>query len=159
MPAPTKEQLQDYETACAQFAVAIDGLNEEQFHYKPTENDWSIHDIIIHMADSETGGFWRMRKTLAEENSILPVYEQEAWQKHLAYEKQDRTIALNLFTTLRTSTAALLRLLPNEAWEKTSMHPERGEMTLYDIFQLYLDHGRAHLDQLNQMKQSLPTKQ
>ena len=159
MPVPTKEQLQEYETVCARFSVAIEGLTEEQFHYKPNENDWSVHDIIIHMGDSETGGFWRIRKTLAEENIILPVYDQEAWQKHLAYEKQDRTLALNLFTALRTSTAALLRSLLDEAWEKTSTHPERGKMTLYDIFLLYLEHGQAHLDQINSLKQSLLQKE
>ncbi len=156
MSIPTKEQLQDYEAACAQFTVAIAALNEEQLHYKPNENEWSVHDIIIHMGDSEIGCFWRIRKTVAEENSLLPIYDEAAWQKNLAYEKQDRTLALNLFMALRTSTAALLRSLPDDAWQKTSTHPERGEMTLYDIFQLYVEHGQIHLDQINSLKQSLP---
>lgn len=157
MPIPTKEQLQEYEAACAQFTVAIADLNEEKLHYRPNEDEWSVHDIIIHMGDSETGCFWRIRKTLAEENSLLPIYDEVAWQKHLAYEKQDHAIALNLFTALRTSTAALLRSLPEEAWQKTSTHPERGELTLYDIFLIYLEHGQVHLEQINRLKQSLPT--
>ena len=158
MPVPTKEQLQEYEAACAQFTIAIADLNEEQLHHKPNENEWSVHDIIIHMGDSEVGCFWRVRKTIAEENSLLPIYDEEAWQKNLSYEKQDHTIALNLFMALRTSTASLFRSLPEEAWEKTSTHPERGKITLYDIFLIYVEHGQIHLDQINVLKQSLPTK-
>lgn len=160
MPVPTKEQLQEYEAASARLTIAVQNLNDEQFHYKTDENEWSIHEIVIHLGDSETGGFWRLRKTIAEDNALLPVYDQEAWAKNLLYDKQDRNIAINLFTALRTASAALLRLLPADTWERISTHPEpdRGKMTLYDIFQLYLEHGKAHLEQIEQLKSSLPTR-
>jgi len=62
-----------------------------------------------------------------------------------------------LFTALRASSAALLRLLPAEAWERTSLHPEQGKMSVYDIFNLYAEHGDIHLHQIERLKQSLPT--
>lgn len=156
MPAPTSEQLNIYETAPSRIATAIEGLSEAAMHHKP-EEDWSIHEIVIHLADSETIGFWRLRKTLAEAESTLAVYDEAAWASNLAYQAQDRTLALALFTALRASTAALLRLLPAVAWERTSLHPEQGEMSVYDIFNLYLEHGDIHLHQIQHLKQSLPT--
>jgi DinB superfamily len=156
MPAPTSEQLNIYETTPSRIAVAIEGLSEAALYHKP-EEDWSIHEVIIHLADSEAIGFWRLRKTLAEAGSTLAVYDEAAWASNLAYERQDRTLALALFTALRASTAALLRLLPAAAWERTSLHPEQGKMSLYDIFNLYLEHGDIHLHQIQRLKESLST--
>jgi uncharacterized damage-inducible protein DinB len=156
MPIPTSEQLDTYETTPSRLAAAIKGLNEAQMHYAPAEDEWSIHDIVIHLADSEVGGFWRLRKTLAEENSTLPVYDQEAWARNLSYHLQNSALAIAAFTALRASTAALLRSLPMEAWERTSVHPERGKMSVYDIFELYFEHGDVHLQQIERLKQSLP---
>ncbi|HZT99946.1 MAG TPA: DinB family protein [Ktedonobacteraceae bacterium] len=157
MPAPTSEQLNIYETAPSRVAAAIEGLSEAAMHHKPQAEDWSIHEVIIHLADSETIGFWRLRKTLAEEESTLAVYDEAAWANNLAYHSQNRTLALTLFSALRASTVALLRLLPPEAWERTSLHPERGRMSVYDIFNLYVEHGDVHLHQIQRLKQSLPT--
>lgn len=154
MPAPTSEQIDNYEAAPSRIAAAIEGLSEAVMHHKPQE-DWSIHEVIIHLADSEAIGFWRLRKTLAEEESTLAVYDEAAWASNLAYHRQNRRLALTLFTALRTSTAALLRLLPAEAWARTSLHPEQGKMSVYDIFNLYAEHGDVHLQQIQRLKQSL----
>lgn len=157
MPAPTSEQLNLYETAPSRVAAAIEGLSQAAMHRKPQAEDWSIHEVIIHLADSETIGFWRLRKTLAEAESTLAVYDEAAWASNLVYQRQDCTLALALFTALRASSAALLRLLPTEAWERTSLHPEQGKMSVYDIFNLYVEHGDVHLHQIQRLKQSLPT--
>ncbi len=83
------------------------------------------------------------------------MYDEGAWVNNLMYHAQDYNLALTLFTALRRSTAALLRLLPAEAWERTCVHPERGVMSLYDVFQLYLDHGNVHLSQIERLKRAL----
>jgi hypothetical protein len=156
MLKPTPEQIDTYETAPARIASAIEGLSETEMHSIPMIGEWSIHEIIIHLADSEVGGYWRLRKTLAEKDVTLPVYDQEAWTHNLSYRIQDRRLALQLFAALRASSAALLRLLPDQAWQRTSIHPEHGEMSAYDLFNLYLDHSDAHLKQIERLKQSLP---
>jgi len=157
MPAPTSEQLTIYETTPSRIAIALEGLSAAAMHHKPQEEDWSIHEVVIHLADSEAIGFWRLRKTLAEAESTLTGYDEAAWASNLAYQEQDRALALVLFTALRASSAALLRLLPAEAWERTSLHPEQGKMSVYDIFNLYAEHGDIHLHQIERLKQSLPT--
>lgn len=156
MTVPTPTQCTEYETIAAQFASAIAGLSEQEMQ-RIQGDEWSIHEIVIHLADSEAIGFWRLRKTIAEPGSTLAVYDEALWAKQLAYNTQSTTLALQLFTALRASTAALLRSLPAETWQHTSIHPERGHMSLYDIFLLYLDHGMVHLQQIERLKQSLPT--
>lgn len=155
MPVPTPEQLAAYESAPGQIAAAIEGLSKEQLMQTPAPGEWSIHEVLIHLPDSEIFGYERVRKVLAEDMPTLYAYDEEVWARNLLYRAQDRRAALELFRALRHSTAALLRMLPAEAWERRGMHTERGEVSLYDVFHLYLSHGAIHLRQIEQIKQSL----
>jgi len=157
MPIATPEQIERYDMAPSLVIVALEGLDETQIQHIPAEGEWSIHQIVIHLADSETMGYWRIRKTLAEENSILPIYDEAAWAQKLSYHSQERTLALALFSNLRASTTALLRSLPAESWELTSNHPEHGKITVYDLFNIYLEHGEIHLQQIERIKQIFAT--
>lgn len=155
MPVATPAQIEQYAAIPVQIARTIEGLTETQLLQTPFEGEWNIHEVIIHLADSEAVGFWRLRKTLAERDSILAVYDEDAWSKTLFYRQQDYRLALKLFTDLRASSAALLELLPSEAWELNSTHAERGKLSLYDIFQTYIEHGEIHLQQIERIKQAL----
>lgn len=155
MPAPTTEQINAFEGVPSRIISIIEGLNESQMHSVPAQGEWSVHEVVIHLGDSETFGFERLRKTIAEHKPTLQVYDEEAWARNLSYQRQERHYALALFSAQRRSTAALLRMLSPETWERTAIHPERGEINLYDIFMIYLEHGEIHLAQIKQIKQSL----
>jgi hypothetical protein len=157
MPIATPEQLARYNAAPSQVLAALEGLDETQLHHRPAEDEWSIHEIVIHLADSEVMGYERLRKTLAEEDATLTVYDEAQWAQKLSYQTQDRELAISLFRTLRASTSALFRFLPATAWELTSNHPERGKISVYDLFNIYLDHGEIHLQQIAHIKQAFST--
>ena len=152
---PTIEQINAFESVPSLIISALTGLSESQMHAVPVPGEWSIHEVVIHLGDSETFGFERLRKTIAEEKPALQVYDEDAWARNLSYQRQERHYALALFSAQRRSTAALLRMLPLEAWQRTAIHPERGEITLYDIFIIYLEHGEIHLAQIEQLKHFL----
>ncbi len=155
MPIPTPEQIDAYESAPSDIAAAIEGLSESQMQHVPGSGEWSIHEVIVHLADSEAVGFERLRRTIAEERPVLQAYDEDAWARHLSYHIQDRELALALLTLQRRSTAELLRTLSAETWKRVGVHAERGEMSLYDIFDLYLQHGSIHLAQIERLKRSL----
>ncbi len=154
IPTPTIEQINAFEAMPSRIISALTGLSESQFHAVPVLGEWSIHEVVIHLGDSETFGFERLRKTIAEEKPTLQVYDEDAWARNLSYQRQERHFALALFSAQRRSTAALLRTLSPEIWRRTAVHPERGEISLYDIFMTYLEHGEIHLAQIEQLKQS-----
>ena len=155
MASPTPEQLAAYETTPSLITATIEGLSDAHLRYSPALDEWSIQEVLIHLPDSEAVGFTRLRKTIAEDNPTLPIYDEAAWAKNLVYTSQDHQLALQLFALMRHSSAALLRSIPVEAWERTAIHPERGTVTLYDIFTIYLEHGRIHLEQIETLKKAL----
>jgi len=159
MAIPTTEQINAFEHLPEQIAAAIADLDETQLQFVPAIGEWSVHEVVIHLADAETTGYWRIRRALAEQGSELPAYNEEAWANKLSYRIQDRILALQLFTALRASTAALLRLLPEEAWERVAIHAENGEMSVLDLFDVYVEHGEGHLRQIDQVKQAYREKQ
>ncbi|MDQ2886842.1 MAG: DinB family protein [Chloroflexota bacterium] len=154
MPVPTPKQLDGYEMAPSSIMAALEGLDEAQIRQTPAENEWSIHEIVIHLADSEAVGYIRLRMAIAEDNPLLPVYAEAAWAQRLKYDAQARGLALALFANLRAASAALLRALPTEEWERVATHPERGRMSVCDLFELYSEHGEIHLQQIEHIKQT-----
>jgi len=154
MSIPTTEQINAYAHLPERIEAAIADLDETQLQFVPAIGEWSIHEVVIHLADAEAVGYWRIRRALAEQRSELPVYNEEVWASKLSYRIQDRTLALQLFTALRASTAALLHLLPEEAWQRIAIHAERGELSVLDLFNTYAEHGEMHLQQIEQVKKA-----
>ncbi len=155
MPSATAELIDSYEAAPSSITTAIEGLTETQLLHEPGEGEWSIHEVLIHLADSEAVGYWRIRKTLAEDEPMLAVYDEARWAEALNYNLQDRNLALKLFAALRSSSAALLRTISQDAWERVGIHAENGRMTVYDLFNTYLEHGKVHLQQIERIKQTI----
>jgi uncharacterized damage-inducible protein DinB len=45
--------LEEYRYGYQYLRNAIEGLSEEELRFKPEADKWSIHQILIHVADSE----------------------------------------------------------------------------------------------------------
>ncbi len=118
------------------------------WHFKPDPAAWSIHEQVIHLADSEAYAYVRLRHAIAEPGSRVTAYDQDAWTVRLHYASQDPAEALALFRALRQMSARLLGSLPEEAWAGTIEHPENGTMMLDDILALYTNHAEGHLAQM-----------
>lgn len=155
MPVPTPDQIESYATIAERVTAAIAGLTPAQMQATPIAGEWSVHQIIIHLADSEAVGYERIRRTIAEERPPLQPYDEAAWGNNLYYHQQDPRLALELLKLLCQASAALLRQLPTEVWERVGIHADNGEMSLQTIFQTYLHHGEAHLHQIERVKRNL----
>ncbi len=155
MALPTPEELFEYETTPARVAMALEGLTQTQLFSAPSADEWSIQEIVLHLADSETFASERVRRIIAEERPALQAYPEAVWAERLLYRQQDMRLALDWFTAQRHATAALLRLLSPAAWERVGVHSEQGDMTLFAVFTMYFKHGNGHLAQMEQVKHRL----
>lgn len=155
MPIPTPEQFDAFAAAPTQLSAVLTGLDNVQIHFAPAEGEWSINEIIVHLADAEVFYYERMRKAIAEDTPIIYGFDENAFAARLSYSTQSFGLGLALFAALRNSSAALLATLPPEAWERACNHAERGIMTLYDLFAASLGHSNAHLEQIEHLKQTM----
>ena len=150
--------IEAYSSAPERIRQAIDDLTEEELHAHSRERKWSIAEIVAHLVDAEIVGAMRARQAFAEPESNFAVYDQDAWADELAYGSLDRADLerrVELFRLLRETTGAIFWRASGEEWKRSALHPERGEMTLRQVLELYADHGERHLSQILELRSFL----
>ncbi|MEW6195329.1 MAG: DinB family protein [Bacteroidota bacterium] len=143
------EHLENFRNGFEKLKAALQNYPRNIFDYKPSPEKWSIHEVIIHMADSEVNSYARCRKIIAESGSSIMAYDQDKWAVDLNYTNQDMDVALDLFGNLRIATYELLKMIPEEKWNNHMMHPERGKVTLDEWLTIYSEHVDVHINQMN----------
>lgn len=141
-----------YEKGIETLAQALQGVPAEILDKSPAPGKWSIRQIAVHLADAETVGVARFRTIAAQPGSLLKTYDQDAWAAKLAYTRQSPEQALQLFSLLRQTTAAMLRALPESAWKNTGRHEESGEVVLDKFVEHYCDHVDNHSRQIREIR-------
>lgn len=132
---------------------AIEGLTDEELRFNPAPDKWRIHQILIHVADSELVATQKMKKVLAEEEPLLMSWNQDAWANGLRYEKLDREQHLLLFQLLRTNMQSVLALTTDEQGERIGVYEDGGRFTFYQLLEYRVNHVRIHLAQIERGKE------
>jgi len=152
--------LDAFEQAPDRVRTVIAGLSEEELRSRARgAKAWSCQEIVLHLADSEILGAFRMRKVWSEPGAPLPGYNENIWTARLDHQhasREEREAALLVFSALRRSIVPILRRATEaDLNERTGNHPEFGRMTLRNLLELYADHGERHLEQILLMRRLL----
>ncbi len=120
-----RQQLESFGRAPALLSVALRQFPKKMWLYKPSADRWSIHEIILHLADSEASAYVRCRRFIAEPGSPVLKFDGARWAGTLGYFHQSTREALEIIRRLRRMTYQLLVSLPEPVWEHTVEHPIR----------------------------------
>jgi DinB superfamily len=118
--------------------------------YRPADHRWSIHEIILHLADSEAYAYICCRQFIAEPGSGVAEYDASAWASSLGYFHQSTREALGLVTRLRRMTHQILRFVPGSVWLHTTQVPKKGTLTLDRWLEIQANHIPHHVEQIRQ---------
>ena len=153
-PTERKQRIARLEELPASLESSIAGLNNAQLDAAPGAGDWSIRQIVHHVADSHLVGYARMKLILTEKKPILKPYDQDAWER-LPDAALPPSVSLDILRGLHARWSAMLASLPEESWARTGVHLDNGLMTLDDLLGVYAGHGDAHLAQIAKTRQSV----
>lgn len=131
---------------------ALAGTGPATLNRRPPGEDWSMRDVVIHLADAELMAAVRIRLALAGDEPVLPIYDQDVWKRKLLYVFRDPEAALGAFQQVRYGAAELLRECAPEAWERTANHPQIGTVTVADLVATAANHVDEHIAQLRTMR-------
>jgi len=127
----------------------LQDIPREMWQFKPAPNEWSVHEVIIHLADSESNAALRARKLIVEPGGTLMGYDQEQWATTLDYHAQDLEDALDVLRLARKTTYSLLKKQPDEVFEHIVIHPEYNEPYTFDNWlNIYSAHIPGHIEQI-----------
>jgi hypothetical protein len=143
-----KQKIKSYGAAYQQLTAALKRFPKEMWQYRPAPGDWTIHEILVHIADSEANSYVRCRRFIAEPGSAVLGYDESKWARDLHYHDQSPDDAVELFRWLRKQSYDLVKNLPEETWSNTVEHSENGLMTLDDWLGIYEQHISDHIAQM-----------
>jgi hypothetical protein len=146
------EALHVFRSGPVALAQALHGVTPEESARVPAPGKWSINQIVRHVADTEVVVAMRMRQIIAEDRPTLAPFDQDLWAAKLGYEAANPLTSLALFEALRVDTTALLESLPPEAFDRVSVHPERGEKTLLEWVRIFGNHVLTHARHIREIR-------
>jgi hypothetical protein len=149
------EWIDQYAAGGNQLRPAIAGLTRDDLLARPGPGAWSIHELVIHVVDSDFVGIDRMKRVIAESNPPLIGFDENLWIEHHAPHEQSLDDALTLFEAGRRQMARILRRLPEAAFSRTGQHSERGPLTLENLVQTFITHVDHHLKFLRDKRERL----
>lgn len=140
--------IQKYEAGPSVLNAALSAVPKEALFFRPTASGWSAHEIVLHCGDSETMASSRIRMVVSETDALIVGYDQEEWAVRFDYHALPIEPALAAIAATRANTAALIRSLPDDAWERVGRHTESGHYSAEDWLRIYGTHLHDHADQI-----------
>jgi hypothetical protein len=151
MPLSSAERdrlIERYAAGPARLRAALAQVPAEARQWRLKSGEWSAHEVVVHCADSETNAAARIRYLVVEKEPLLLGYDQDRWAVALEYHRHPLEPALAVVEAVRAHTTALLRRLPEAAWEREGRHTESGRYTAEDWLRTYAEHLEGHARQI-----------
>ena len=131
--------------------AAVEGLSDEKLDTPYRDGGWTVRQVVHHVADSHANAYLRFRWVVAEDKTTIKTYDQDVWA---GFEDMQMPVApsLTMLDGLHQRWVRFIETLPDEAWSRTAMHPERGEVSLEDFLNIYSEHGDKHVRQITDLR-------
>lgn len=129
--------------------AALAEIPREAWLFKPEPREWSVYEVLIHLADSESNAALRARKLIVEPGGTLMGYDQDKWTHDLNYHEQNFEDALEIVRLVRKTTYELLKRQPEQIFGHSVKHPEYEEpYTFEQWINIYAAHIPGHIEQI-----------
>ncbi|MBC7852606.1 MAG: DinB family protein [Pirellulaceae bacterium] len=126
----------------------VDGVSSEQARWKPAADQWSILEVVNHLADEEQQDFRaRLDKILHHPGQPFAPIDPPRWAIERKYNEQELTESLGRFLDERQKSLQWLRSLLGPNWEHTHQLPH-GPIQAGDILASWAAHDLLHVRQL-----------
>ena len=126
----------------------IKGVSVSKLRKRPAPDNWSVGEILAHLADTEIVGGFRIRMILGSPGTPIAGFDQDAWGTSGHYDKRDPRRSVEQFRVLREANLALLKSITPEQWKHHGVHSERGVETVEHIVRMFAGHDLNHIRQI-----------
>ena len=137
-----------YAEGPSRLKAALAKVPAEALQWRPKPGEWSAHEVVVHCADSETNATARIRYLAAEADPVIQGYNEAEWARRFDYHSHPIGPALAVVEAVRANTVALLRRLPEDAWQRVGRHTESGTYSAEDWLKIYAEHLEIHSRQI-----------
>jgi hypothetical protein len=131
---------------------AVAGLSEDQLSVR--YRNWTIRQIVHHLADSHVNSYIRFKWTLTEEQPTIKAYDEGRWSELTDARTGDIQAPLALLEGLHARWVQLLRVMTEQQFARSFFHPEIGKsISLNAALSYYAWHCRHHTAQITWLRE------
>lgn len=128
----------------ANLRAAVQGMSDAELDTPYRDGGWTIRQVVHHVPESHLNAFIRFKLALTEDNPTIKPYDENAWATLPDVPRAPIESSLALLDALHQRWVTLLDVMTPEDFARPLVHPERGQLTLDWMLQLYAWHGRHH---------------
>lgn len=128
---------------------AISGLTDDELDRPGREGGWTPRQVVHHLADSEATAYVRLRKLIAEDETIIQAYDEPEFARRLHYDRPIGS-SLAVLKAVRVASLELLESLTPAEWDRRGTHAESGAYSVDDWLRIYAGHSRDHATQIRE---------
>lgn len=144
-------QIAALEANAPAIAALARAMPQERTHWRPTPEDWSVVEVVNHLADEETEDFRALLDRILHRPDEPPPPDTgptAAWAVARAYNGRDFDESLTRFLTERRQSLAWLRSLAAPDWSRTAANSGGHTLAAGDVLAAWAAHDLLHLRQL-----------
>lgn len=128
--------------------LAFFDLGEDQLARTYAPGKWPVRFLLLHLADSETVLFDRIRRILSEPRQVLWVYDQDAWASGLDYTTVPLDLSRRVYQSVRNAIIYYAGRFYEDKGHLEFVHSVTGIRTLRQEFDKVASHNEHHLIQI-----------
>ncbi|MDE3091409.1 MAG: DinB family protein [Chloroflexota bacterium] len=135
-------------------------LSEAEIGTPPAPGEWTIHQVVAHMRDTEQRVFLeRTRRIMQETHPAVQNFDQEQWSKeHYSPDEPFKKIVAE-FRSARRKLVSLLRKTKEKDWENWAMHSAYGRISLDWLAMHGYHHTVEHIAQIGYLREKQVLKE
>ncbi len=135
--------------APAALKALVAGLSDDDLRWRPSEGQWSIVEVLCHLADEELEDFRvRLELTLRGDGSPWPPINPPQAALERNYLGQQARDVLDRFAAERAASIAWLKTLSGANWSAEHHHASLGVLRAGDLLASWAAHDALHLKQI-----------
>lgn len=139
--------LEKYHSSAISFVAEGRKISAQKLTHSK-DGEWSAAFVVHHIADAEIQFGVRYANALCEENPSIIPFDEEKFPTGLQYDKRSVAVSLDSLAASHAMNYEILKNASSDDWNRISTHPERGEVTLFQIVTLAANHIEGHIAQL-----------
>ena len=148
--AALMDEIQDAPT---KLRAAVAGLDDAQLDTPYREDGWTVRQVVHHVVDSHVNAYVRFRWSLTEDAPMIKAYKEKEWARLPDAIGAPVEVSLNLLDALHARWLILLRAMSPEDFERRWASPDKGELGVDVLLQIYGWHGKHHVAHITALRE------
>lgn len=139
--------LSRYRAGTDAVMAAVREIAEDRLDVRGAPDEWTVREIIHHLADSEIRSVIRLRQLIAEDDPVIAGYDEARYAKTLHYDRPVGS-SLEAMAIARRVNLELVERLTEDEWARTGTHTEDGPYGVAQWLAIYAAHPHDHAAQI-----------